>query len=589
MAETPRQRYEILRVSLENERSSFLTHWRDLGDFILPRRPRFTLSDTNRGERRNQRIIDSTATLAARTLRSGMMAGVTSPARPWFRLTTPDPDLADFAPVKDWLHTVTQRMSTALLRSNVYNALPILYGDMGVFGTSAMGIEEDFTGAVIRCFPFPIGSYCIANDSRLRVAVFFREFRYTVRQLIEKFGRRDGRTGAPDWSNFSAHVKNAYDRGHYEMWVDICHVITPNDDYNPQMLHAKFKRFKSCYYEKGRSQHTSASANYMSGAGEDAKILRESGFDLFPALCPRWETTGEDAYATTCPGMEALGDIKQLQMGERRAAQAIEKMVNPPLVGPAMLAKTRTSLLPGDITFSDEREGQKGLRPIHEVNPRIQELEMKQEQVRGRVQRAFFEDLFLMLATDPRTQPATAREIEERHEEKLLALGPVLEQLNQDLLDPLIDITFEIMNRQGLLPEAPEELQDDPTLKVEYVSVMAQAQKLAGISGIERFAGFVGQIAVQAADPTILDKVDIDQMIDEYGNITGVPPRIIRPDKDVEEIRGERAKAQKAQQDAATLREVTGAAKDLSGSKMDEDNALTRLVKTANAGALVQA
>lgn len=156
--------------------------------------------------------------------------------------------------------------------------------------------------------------------------------------------------------------------------------------------------------------------------------------------------------------MLALGDVKQLQIGERRTMEAVEKMIRPPMIGPSSLKNQSASILPGDITYLDIREGMQGFRPVHEIQFRIQEMEQKQDQVRGRIQRAFFEDLFLMLANSNRRQ-ITAREIEERYEEKLLALGPVLEQLNQDLLDPLIDIIFDIHLKQNLLPEIPEELQ----------------------------------------------------------------------------------------------------------------------------------
>jgi len=85
----------------------------------------------------------------------------------------------------------------------------------------------------------------------------------------------------------------------------------------------------------------------------------------------------------------------------------------------------KASILPGDITYQDVREGQQGFKPVYQVDPRINELEQKQAQVRQRIQRAFYEDLFLMLANDYRNDRPTAREIDERHEEKLLALGPV--------------------------------------------------------------------------------------------------------------------------------------------------------------------
>jgi hypothetical protein len=575
---TKRQELEILRSQLELERSTFLSHWRDLSEHILPRRQRFNNTDVNRGDKRNQKIIDSTATLALRTLRSGMMSGVTSPARPWFRLTVHDQMLAEAGTVKMWLHDVANIMSTAFLRSNLYNVLPTIYGDIGGFGTAAMLMEED-AEEVFRFMSIPIGSYTIANDDKLRVRVFVREFRFTVRQLLQRFGKKKP-NGEYDLSNFSTQVKHLYDSKQLEQWIDVVHVIKPNPDFDERKMLSKYKRFMSCYYEKGVSTN---GGSYNSGQDENV-YLSEKGYDFFPILCPRWETTGEDVYGTSCPGMEALGDIKQLQLGEKRILQAIEKMVTPPMQGPSSLKNTAASFLPGDITYIDALNPDQGLRPIHQVNPNIQDLEFKQNQVRDRIRRAFFEDLFLMLASSDRRQ-ITAREIEERHEEKLLALGPVLEQLNQDLLDPLIDNAFQIMLRQELIPPPPEELQGMP-LKVEYISIMHQAQRSLGIAGVERFAGFVTQVA--QVNPEALDKIDTDQLIDVYGDLTSVPPSLVRADEAVAELRAGRAQMQQAQQQAMMMKEMATTAKDLSQAKTNEDNALTQMISAASANQLVE-
>ena len=203
-------------------------------------------------------------------------------------------------------------------------------------------------------------------------------------------------------------------------------------------------------------------------------------------------------------------------------------------------------------------------------------MENKQAQVRNRIQRAFYEDLFLMLANSDRRQ-ITAREIEERHEEKLLALGPVLEQVNQDLLDPLTDIVFDIHMRQGLIPPPPQELQG-MDLKVEYVSIMAQAQKMLGIAGVDRFTGFVGQLA--AADPSVLDKIKADKVVDVYADMTSVPPNIVRSDDEVKLIRDQRAKAQQAQAQAQAMQMQVQNAQALSQTKLEGDSALDELLGT---------
>lgn len=559
----------VLRFSVTGGRFS---------DYYLPRRSRFYTSDVNRGDRRNQNIIDSTGTLAARTLQSGMMSGLTSPARPWFRLTTPDPYLAEFGPVKEWLDIVTRRMVNVFLKSNLYHVLPIVYGDLGVFGTSAMIIEEDFD-TTLRSYPFPIGSYCLSNNSKLQVDTFSRDFRMTVRQLVEKFGQYDEKTGRPMWENFSSMVKNLYDSGQYEDWIEVYHMIKPNREYNPNKIDSKFKKYSSCYFEFGS---TTGSSN-QGGMPAPGVYLSEKGYDYFPVLAPRWQITGEDVYGTDCPGMTALGDIKSLQTMQKRMAQAVEKMVNPPMVAPTSLKHAKASILPGDITYIDEREGLKGFRPAHEVNFRIGELAQNVQEHQQRVDRAFFADLFLMLQKSDRRE-ITATEIDAKQEEKLLALGPVLEQLNQDLLDPMIDIGFDMMNRQGIIPEPPEELQG-VELKVEYVSIMAQAQKLLGISSIERFAGFATQIA--QVNPESLDKIDVDQMLDIYSESASVPFGIVRSDEAVAEIRQSRAKQQQAAQMAQNLQTATGAVKNLAQSDMSSDNALTELMEQGQAGAIV--
>lgn len=573
-----RNKFEILRAQLHNERNSFLSHWKDITDNLMPRRGRFYVGDNNKGEKRNSKIIDATATMALRTLRSGMMAGVTSPARPWFRLTTPNPTSSEIGSVKTWLQTVSDRMSTVFLKSNLYNVLPIIYSDMGGFGTGCMLVEEDPVD-VVRFYPFPIGTYCIANDHKLKVNTFTREFRMTVRQIVEKFGY-DPIMKKINWENISTTVKQLYQNNQTEAWIDIAHVIMPNADYAPGKKLSIFKKYISVYYELGFTGASVANTNYLGGDLDKGKYLRMDGYDYFPILSPRWEIAGEDVYGTSCPGMTALGDIKQLQLGEKRILQAVEKMINPPMIGSVALREAKASILPGDITYVDDRNAGVGFKPAHEVRFDVNAMEAKQAQVRQRISRAFYEDLFLMLANTDRRQ-ITAREIEERHEEKLLALGPVLEQLNQDLLDPLIDIVFDIMARKGLIPQAPREIAGQD-LKVEYISVMAQAQKLSGLAGVERFVSFAGQVA--AASPEVLDKVDMDQLIDVYGEIVSLPNGIVRSDEDVAAMREERAHAQQAQMQMQQQQVMAQEAKNLSQTKLNENSALDALLAQSEVG-----
>lgn len=563
-----RTELELLRSQLDLERATFLPQYQDLADYILPRRIRRFTSDRNKGDRRNNKIIDSTATLAARTLRSGMMSGITSPARPWFRLTTSDPDLVDVSSVKEYLFNVSERINNYFLKSNLYNVLPIAYGDLGTFGTSPVMIEDD-DHDVFRFISFPVGSYMIGVDNAQKVNVFARDFEMTVRNVVEKFGY-DKKTNTINWDNISNQVKSLWDNSQYESWVQVFHVIRPNPDFDPRKIGPEFKKFQSIYYERG-----SANNNYNQySAIDQSKVLRRSGYDMFPVMCPRWEVTGEDIYGTECPGMTCLGDAKALQTMQKRKAQAIEKMVNPPLQGPIALKHQKVSLLPGDVNYLDARDTSQGLRPVHEVNWRMQEFLLDIQDHQSRINKAYYVDLFLMLAESDRRQ-ITAREIDERHEEKLMALGPVLEQLNQDLLDPLIDLAFEFLNKAELLPKPPPDIEGHE-LKVEYISTMAQAQKIIGISGIERFTSFASQMA--QVNPGVLDKINVDEIIDIYADRTGIPPGIVLDDDKVAAIRQQRAQQQQQMQQMEAMQQASESAKNLSQADLEGNNVLNQLV-----------
>lgn len=536
---------------LEQERTTFEPHWRELSDFIIPRGSRFLTSEANRGDRRNNKIVDPTATMANRTLSSGMMSGITSPARPWFKLATPDPEMMDYGPVKLWLETVQNRMNDMFNKSNLYQSLPIIYSSLGTFGTGALAVLEDDED-VIRTMPFPVGSYYIANSPRLSVDTCFRKFSMTVRQLVREFGL----------NSVSSSTKSAFENGTYEKWVDVVHAVYPNMNRETGKMNAKNKAFRSVYFEVG---------------GDNDKVLRESGYDEFPVMAPRWEVNGEDVYGSSCPGMIALGQVKALQLEQRRKAQQIDKQTNPPMIGPTSLKTQRVSLLPGDITYVDQVTGAEGLRPAYMVNPNLGDLLGDIQDTRQLINSAYFVDLFMMLQNvNTRSMPVEA--VIEMKEEKLLMLGPVLERLNDEFLDPLIDRAFSMMARKNMLPPPPDVMQGMP-LRIEYISVMAQAQKAIGLSSLERFVGFVGNLA--SAKPEALDKLDVDQAIDNYAVMSGVSPTVVVPQEQAQQTRNDRAQQQQQAMALQTGMAAVQVAKTLSEAKTADPNLLTALAGAA--------
>jgi hypothetical protein len=526
---------------LRSERATWWSHWQEITTYLLPRNGRYFQQDRNKGHRRHNSIYDNTGTRALRTLGAGMMAGATSPARPWFRLGTADPELNSYGPVKLWLADVTQRMQLVFQKSNTYRTLHGIYEELGAFGTAGSIILPDSQNA-IHHYPVTIGEYAIATDYQGRVNTLYREFQKTVGEVVREFG----------YNKCSTSVKNLYDRGSLDSWITLVHAIEPRDDRDRDYKKKDNMNmpFKSCYFETG---------------SDGDQVLRESGFKEFPAVVPRWGVAGGDIYGNS-PGMESLGDIKQLQHEQLRKAQGIDYQTKPPLQVPSYMKNRDVDSLPGGVTFIDGAQGK--IETAFNVNLNLNHLLADIQDVRGRINASFYADLFLMLANATDTR-MTATEVAERHEEKLLMLGPVLERLHNELLDPLIDITFDRMVEAGLVPPAPEELQG-MELSVEFVSMLAQAQRAIGTNSVDRYVNSMGMVAQMK--PDVLDKFDSDAWADGYADMLGVDPSLIVAGPQVAKIRQARAQAQQA---AAQQEAQNQAAENMSKlGKVDAGNAM---------------
>lgn len=548
-----KDRTDLLRrvADMRLERASWMAHWAELSRFFLPRQGRFIMQDRNRGRRRHNDIQDNTGTRAVRVLGAGMQSGMTSPARPWLKLATPDTELNKSYAVKAWLAKVTEMMLMVFARSNTYNALHQMYEELGVFGTASSVLLDDFE-TVIHHGVLTIGEYCIAANDRNRVDTLVREFEKPVAAVVKEYG----------YKNCSQTVRNLYDVGNLGAWIPLIHVIEPRADRDPSSKAARDMRWRSVTFERG-ADHTNT--------------LRDSGFNEFPALCARWATAGGDIYGGS-PGQEALGDVKQLQLEQLRKAQAIDHMTRPPLLLPASWKNSDVDILPGGISYGDNADK---ARQAVEININLQHLLQDIQDVRQRIKGAFYTDLFLMLSEMGETR-MTATEVAERHQEKLLMLGPTTESLHNELLTPLVERTFSRMLRAGMLPPPPEELHGQQ-LQVTYISMIAQAQRAIGANSIDRYVGNLGQIAAFA--PGVLDKFDADQWADVYSDQMGVPPELVVPSDKVALIRQQRAQAQQQAMQSQQAEQQAKAMQALGNTPMDSGNALAALVR---GGGLVQ-
>lgn len=530
--------------AMKNEASSWLTAWKDIQTYLAPTRGQFSQNPNEGKTIDHKTILDGTQIRDLRTLASGMTSGLTSPSRPWFKLGLQDDDLMAYEPVSLWLGAVQERMMAVFAKSNIYGAFYNIYEEVAGFGTGALAIVEDYKD-VVRGVNYTCGEYYLSIGPDGRANGFGREYWQTVGNIVDEFGEE----------NCSDRVRAMYSRKELDQWVQLRHLIQVNREYREGEL-GEFP-FSSCYWEYG------ANGN---------KALKSSGFEDFPIMGPRWSVTSTSSIYGKGPGFDALGDIRMLQKLQKDKMIGLDKLVNPPIQADGTI-EGNINILPGGITRYSATTPNAGVKPVYQVNIDLASLQQAILETQGAIGRTFFRDLFLMLAQAGKAN-MTATEVVQRHEEKLLMLGPVLEKLENELLDPAIDRTFNIMSRLGLIPPAPRELQGQ-NLKIEYISMLAQAQKMVGTTAIEQALGFVGNIA--GARPEVTDVIDFDEAALEYCRLLGINPKITRSKEEIAQIRKAMAQAQAQAQQQQNLAAAVQGAKTLSETNLEGKNALSVL------------
>lgn len=542
---------------LEEQRRTWDDRGKLVTKYILPQRGRWwngTDTNPNDGKSRASAILDGKPLRAMRILAAGMQGGLTPPSNRWFRLRLKDTDLMEFGPVRIWLDDVTDRIYWALQRSNFYTSSHSMYTELGGFGSGCVGVERHPTRLVnFRVLTF--GSFAWGCDYFGFVDTNVRRSHFTLHALAKHFGK----AALPD------RQQRTLEKTPYEM-VQVMHLIRPRLNVDPTRIDRLNLPFESSFF--------------LADATEEDGFLRRGGFEHFPILSARWDIVADEVYGRG-PGQDALPDARLLTELTKSQLMAIQKVVNPPMRVPPLYSK-RLSHIPGAQNQVAASQ-QDAVAPLYTILPDVQAISAKIQDVRQALAEGFFNDLFLMMAyrDQQKRGEITATEVLERQQEKMLVLGPVIERMQSEYLEPAISQVYDILLEEGEIPPPPEEIAGQD-LKIEYVSILAQAQKISSGQSILSFLTLAAQAA--QAEPEVLDKIDMDQVIDEYHLMTGAPARIVRSDRVVKKIRAERARAKAEQEAAAYAAQAAQAGADsmktLSETSVQGQSALDRLMGT---------
>lgn len=546
---------------LKNERSEWEQEWRQISEYLLPGRGIYqTYAKPRKRKLTTQRVINTVAEDALYVLTSGMHGGLTSPSRPWFMLEWADPRIAKFEPLKAWLQQCDQRLHKGLHASNFYSVINSFYIEYAGFGTGSMYVGEDVDDVPFKFELLTAGEYAFSVGGSGKTDIFYRTIFMTPRQVVERF---------PDTASKEIKQMVKESTGQAETrYITVLECVYPEK--------YKDKPFTQVFYETTATGHATVHSPTTVGKSQDP--LGIYGFYEFPYPVARWNTIGSDIYGVG-PGSRALPDIKRLQQMEKAFLMATHKAINPPLNAPARM-KGKLNTLPGGYNYYSNP--QETVNELYQVRFDYQGVGSAVERVEQRIQRNFFNDIFLTAARDPNASPYKATEVNVREQEKMLRLGPVIERLQHEFLQPLIERCFNIMLRKEMFePLPPDLVKMAGEYKISLISPLATAQRSVALQGINSFMAFIGQAA--QFDPSILDNVDADAAAREFADITGVQLGVLRPQEKVKEIRAQRVKAQAAEQQRQQQMEEAQI-----GSQVQNQNAQSRKTSAEAATTMIE-
>lgn len=530
--------WAVLRGHLEGRLSMLRTwrdtwwiqNWSDLARFMLPRRSIWLTQSAGgfpspntmtRGLEINTSILDPTATFAARVCSGGLNSGLASPSRPWFKIAPAMRGVEIDNAGRRWLDLVEDIVYTALARSNFYDSFAQECEDIVVFGTAPCIIYEDERD-IFRCYNPCAGEYFLAAGATGRVDTLNRAFVMTVAQMVDFFGL------------------DACPQDIQKLWAEkgsalaterlVAHSIEPNF------------AIKGTNIGKIPGDFTWREVYWLWGSGSK-QPLSMRGFVDQPFTASRWSTQSNDAYGRSV-GMDVLPDVMQLQIETERKAEGIEKGIRPPLLAHMELKNTPSSELPGMKTYVSDMGPGKGIRSIYETKFDLDHVTQDIAAIQNRIKEGLFNTLFLMISQQTLDR-ATTVEINARVQERLSVLGPVIEKMLTEGLKPKLARVLGILKRRGLIPAPPRSLENVP-LDLQFVSILALAQKSASITGVEALIKTTAELA--QLKPDVIDNLDTDDIIQEYNELLGGKQKFMVDPAQRDAIRKQRQQQMERQQ-----------------------------------------
>lgn len=492
------------------------SHWQEIAERIWPDRALFQ-GEKPGGEKRTERVFESTPALALTRFAAAMEAMLTPRTQRWHRLSVPDPELQENSEVQRYLDAVTDVLFRARYapKANFASQQHEAYLSNGAFGTGVIFVDE-IVGESLRYRAIPLSEVFIAEDFSGIINRVHRRFKLSNRQAVDMFGKES----LPD-----AIVNKSEG---------------PQADEKTEFIH--------CVYEnkerKGGDRSWKGMAWRSIYVSVDCRAtVDEGGYRTMPYSIGRYITTPGEVYGRS-PAMLVLPDIKMLNEQEKTIMRAAQRMVEPPLLVSEDGALQPFNVRPNALNYGYLNDRGEALVQPLQMNGQIPLGIELQDQKRKVIQDAFLVTLFQILVDQPNM---TATEAMLRAQEKGQLLAPTMGRWQSEQLGPMIERELDILGNAGMLPPMPKAMMDrGGNVEISYESPLNRAQRAEEGMAILNTLSAAGSIA--QFDPNVVKLFKTQDAMRELADINGMPAKLLNSPEEMEQINAADAQQQQLEQ-----------------------------------------
>lgn len=512
-------------------RSNWESLWQEVADRVWPQMSDFTGKRAN-GEKRTEKIFDSTAPLALEKFAAALHSLLTPDNQQWHKLTTTDKRFRDSHPVKQYLEDVTEILF-AVRRSpfsNFASQVNECYKSLGAFGTMGMMVE-DVPGRGIRYKSCHLSELFISENQHGKIDTVHRRFEFSARQAVEAFGL----------DRLPGKIKEAYEKMDEASRFEFIHAVEPNRKVDPRRLDREGMKFYSCYVSI-----------------EGRQLVEEGGYRTFPYPISRYSTNPREVYGRG-PAMLVLADIKMINEMEKTTLRAGHLAVDPPLLLFEDGALQGFKMRPRALNFGGVDDQGRKLVHALETGANLPWAHELTDGKRKLLNDAFLVSLFQILVETPQI---TATEAMLRAQEKGQLLAPTMGRQQCEFLGPCIERELDILSMAGVLPDPPREIVEaGGDYDIEYTSPLARL--LRSEDGIAILRTFEQLAPMAQLDPGVYDVFDTEALPRELAEINGVPAKVLRDPDELKKLKEQKAQAAAMQSMLQAAPVAASAAKDM--------------------------